>query len=273
MKLVELGRAVARGRTAEIFVLDEKRVLKLFQLVSAHAAAQHEFAIAQAVHACGVPAPRAHELIVVEGRAGIVYDRVNADSMLKRLSSRPWQARKLAHLLADLHVGIHKQSAQGLPLQRERAVRHIGHLDVLTADEKANVLAKLNLLPVGTSLCHGDFHPDNVLLAADGPCIIDWANATSGNLNADVQWTSLVLRLGEVPATTPSFMRMLISWMRRTFHDSYFNRYISASMAWKLDIDAWAVPCAALRLADDIPEERDYLLSLVRTSPIRNSIE
>lgn len=42
-------------------------------------------------------------------------------------------------------------------------------------------------------LLHGDLHPDNVLLAARGPVLIDWANAGSGPGAYDTATTWLVL--------------------------------------------------------------------------------
>jgi uncharacterized protein (TIGR02172 family) len=269
MKLSQLGPVIGRGRSADIFALDEARVLKLFNTGVSPAHVAYEFCVAQAVVNSGVAAPRAHDLVDVEGRSGIVYERVHGTSMLKRLSSQPWAVKRLAGILADAHVSIHARTttADGLPAQRERMLRIIDRLglDVVSADEKANVLTALQQQPDGTALCHGDFHPDNVLLTNNGPRIIDWNNATVGNPNADVQWTLWVLQHAPTTGDAMSgFMRMMETWVRRVFVDAYFNRYIAVSRAWKLDIDAWRVPNAAVRLDDGILEERAMLLEIIR---------
>lgn len=57
-----------------------------------------------------------------------------------------------------------------------------------------------------------DFHPDNVLLAARGPVIIDWPDATRGQPLADVARTSLLLRLGGLPPGWPRLCAPLPHW-------------------------------------------------------------
>ena len=39
------------------------------------------------------------------------------------------------------------------------------------------ILALIERLPPGDGLCHGDLHPGNVIMTADGPRLIDWAGA------------------------------------------------------------------------------------------------
>jgi Ser/Thr protein kinase RdoA (MazF antagonist) len=38
---------------------------------------------------------------------------------------------------------------------------------------RSQALERLNQLPDGDALCHGDYHPDNVLMTRNGPIIID----------------------------------------------------------------------------------------------------
>ena len=50
-------------------------------------------------------------------------------------------------------------------------------------------------MPEGDCLCHGDFHPINVLGAVSRPLVIDWSHACSGNPSADVCRSYLLLKL------------------------------------------------------------------------------
>src|SRR5262249_42867679 len=43
----------------------------------------------------------------------------------------------------------------------------------------------LDRLPAGDRLCHGDYHPGNVLLGADRTAVIDWTGAVRGVAEAD----------------------------------------------------------------------------------------
>ena len=45
----------------------------------------------------------------------------------------------------------------------------------------------------GESLLHLDLHPLNVIVAAQGPVVIDWSNARPGPAGLDVALTALIL--------------------------------------------------------------------------------
>ena len=46
-------------------------------------------------------------------------------------------------------------------------------------------------------MCHGDFHPDNILVSEDGEWfVIDWLTACLGSLEADVARTMVTMQFG-----------------------------------------------------------------------------
>lgn len=95
--------------------------------------AHHEMALMRELHAAGFPVP------AVMSAAGpdLVMERVDGPTMLADLSWRPWRLRTHADLLADL-------------------------------------MRRLHAIPVvGGQVVHGDLHPDNVILSARGPVVID----------------------------------------------------------------------------------------------------
>jgi Ser/Thr protein kinase RdoA (MazF antagonist) len=48
------------------------------------------------------------------------------------------------------------------------------------------VLALIGRLRPGDGLCHADLHPDNVIMTADGPRIVDWTGAVRAPAAFDV---------------------------------------------------------------------------------------
>ena len=48
------------------------------------------------------------------------------------------------------------------------------------------VLALIDRLPVDDRLSHGDLHPGNVILTAEGPRLIDWTGAKRGGAPLDL---------------------------------------------------------------------------------------
>lgn len=44
----------------------------------------------------------------------------------------------------------------------------------------------------GQVVVHGDLHPENVILTASGPVVIDWRNATEGTAEFDIAMTAVI---------------------------------------------------------------------------------
>ena len=121
------------------------------------------------------------------------------------------------------------------------------------------ILELLEGLPDGDRLCHGDFHPGNIMMAGGEPVLIDWTNATRGDPTADVARTRLMLRIGTPPPGTSAVLRGLSLFGRRVLVWLYLRAYRRVR---PLDVEAvarWEVPVAAARFAERIPEETPAL--------------
>src|SRR5687768_17016593 len=174
-----LGAPIGRGRTAEVFAWGDGRVLKLFYAGAPETSVERETAAAAAVTAAGLPAPRFFGREDVDGRAGLVFERADGPSLLTTLSKQPWRALELAASFAQLHASIHAASAE-LPSQRGYLRRQIERVDGLPDALLRRTLDVLDRLPDGLSACHFDFHPDNVVLTARGPIVLDWVTGVRG---------------------------------------------------------------------------------------------
>jgi aminoglycoside phosphotransferase (APT) family kinase protein len=133
----------------------------------------------------------------------------------------------------------------------------------LSVGTKKQAVQALEYLPDGSMICHGDFHPDNVLMAARGPVVIDWMNTGRGNPLADVARTALTLGLGSLPPGTSLFRGWLIQSFRRIFRALYLRRYFQLWPFAQAQMKAWLLPVAAARLNEGIPGEEEQLVRLV----------
>jgi len=260
----EKGPMIARGRTAEIFTWKDNQVLKLFLDWCTATSVEREARNTQAVHKVGLPVPAIEGIVEVEGRLGIVFERVDGPSMLGLLTSKPWKLFRLARVLAELHAEMHSREVPELPSQRRGLERAIQREDVLPVNTKVVMLKALEQLPDGSALCHGDFHPANIIMSSRGPIIIDWQAAKQGNPLADVARTSLLFQTAEVPPFIAG--RWLINWVGGLFHSIYLRSYLQLRPASREQIAAWQLPMAAARLAENIPEEKGRLLALIEAN-------
>ena len=78
---------------------------------------------------------------------------------------------------------------------------------IVPHEMKATVFEVLDSLPDGDRLCHGDFHPGNILRTDGEPVIIDWPNVTAGDPTADYVRTDLMMRMGSIPPGAPLVIR------------------------------------------------------------------
>lgn len=274
---VAVDARVGTGRTAEVYAVGERRVLKLFRPPFARDVVLREMRTSQEIARAGLPCPAVFAsgsgdgLVEIDGRYGIVFERIFGHSMLHEIVSRPWRIIRHTRQFAHLHGQLHATRATGLPRQRQRLEHLIAQgVKSLPAALAERILAALRSEPDGSAVCHGDLHPDNVLLTADGPKIIDWEPAGQGSPAADVAWTVLLLRHGGVPPGTPWSVRTALFFLRRVFLIIYLREVHRTGLVTQADLRRWIPITAAARLGDGIPEERDALLRLiVRGFPAR----
>lgn len=266
-----MDKPFAVGATAEIYAWENGQVLKLFREWVTADAVRTEARTARLVHASGAPVPAVGEVVEIDGRMGLLYERIDGRSMLAALAAQPWRLVHFARQLAALQADLHKRSVPaGMPTQRERMRGRIERAEAIPSATSQRVLALLDSLPAGSQLCHGDFHPDNVLLTARGPVIIDWIDATAGHPLADVARSSLLMSFAQPPAggTIDWKVRLL----RRWFHSTYLAHYRRLHPFAEDDLARWRLIAAAARLSETVPEnEVQMLLAFVETAVGRAS--
>lgn len=262
--MLQTTRILAFGRTAELMEYDDKHVLKLFKKGLPDHLVNEEYEISLRVHLSGMTVPEPIKKTEMDNRPGIVYERVYGDTMLSRLSNKPWLAWKEAARLAQTHLDMHTRKVSGLPKQKEQLLYKIKEAPVLTPEEKSEIIERLRQLPEGHKLCHGDFHPDNVIVGKR-VWVIDWMTGMTGNPAGDAARTILLLRMGTLPEGTPALIAALFAFIRKQLANRYTKQYLKCSNVTAKDLEEWLIPIAAARLCEWVPDkEKQNLVNLIR---------
>jgi len=141
-----------------VYALDEHRVLRRYKT---RPVPEDEIRVMQHARAAGFPVP---DVFSVDGPE-MVMARVDGPTMQEIIEADHSQLDPQIRLLAALHERLHQITApRGL-------VPSLG----------------------GDTLLHMDLHPKNVLIASDGPQVIDWANARAGHWADDVAQTVVIV--------------------------------------------------------------------------------
>jgi len=244
-----LGRSLATGNTAEIFEWGS-RVMKLYKSPAAKRAAFHEAATSAAVEALGLPVPKVWEVHEVGGRWGVVFDRVTQKSFADQMLGNRDNISRHLECMVRLHIRIHSHQAIQFAGLKVRLAANIGASPLLDKPHKQELLDAIVDMPDGDRLCHGDFHPLNILGDAAGPTIIDWPDARRGDPAADVCRSYLLLKLHFAEIAT-----------------AYLDAYCHFSNMSCDTVMRWLPYVAAAKLAEGVLGERDGLLEIIASSP------
>ncbi|HEY9389836.1 MAG TPA: phosphotransferase [Mycobacteriales bacterium] len=162
---MQIGQLVGSGRTADVFAIDDERVLRRYRDGTD---ATMEAAVMAYLVDQGFPVPRVWPSPVDNdpaARGDLVLERLTGQTMVRAMMEGTLSAERTGQLLADLLYRLH-----AIPARRSTDPTHrIRHLDL---------------------------HPDNVFLTSRGPVVIDWSNTSEGLPGLD--WATSALILAQV---------------------------------------------------------------------------
>jgi aminoglycoside phosphotransferase (APT) family kinase protein len=189
--------------------------------------------------ASGYPAARVLALLDKDWRFGVpaqIAERAPGTTMLDAMTSSPTRIPTLIRRLAELHAQLHMLSCDSWPVPEARACNaprrlalvrtRVENGDLAIAPALARVdraLAALTAAP--EVVCHGDFHPLNVMIDTTGRAVvIDWTDVALDDRHCDVARTTAVLRSAAV-AGGSSIERVLLAVAGPVLAFAYLRAY------------------------------------------------
>jgi uncharacterized protein (TIGR02172 family) len=260
---MEKGILIGKGKTAEVYEWGTDKVLKLFFNRYNYERVKYEAEIGDTVHEAGIPSPEVFDIIELDGRKGIIFQRIFGKSILKHIQAEPWKLYYFSQQLAALQFKIHQYSAELLPTQKERLAFNIRKSSNRLGEKEKRILDYIGILPGGVSVCHGDLHFNNVIVSGNELVAIDWNSAYKGNPLGDVARTYLTMSPQAVPQQTSEKMIMLSQYSRWLASWTYLNEYMRLSGVKFENIDAWILPIAAAKLKDKAQSEEKLLMDII----------
>lgn len=258
------GKLLGSGVTAEVYEWGQDRVLKLyFNKFSTDDWVKHETKVGHIVNGSGLNAPIVYEEVEVDGRKGVIYQRIYGESIIQHIAKEPWKLNFYIQQTAVLHHNIHKFSAEGLPTQKEKFTKAIMRSSNILGCRTKKIIDYMESLPDGESICHGDLYCNNIIVSGKKLVPIDWNGAYTGNPLGDVARTCMIICSPSVPNGIPSSVSMLSNYPRYLAYRVYIDEYMKLTKVKFEDIDAWKLPVAAAKLKDKISREKKWLLNII----------
>ncbi len=257
------GARLGGGRAAEVFDYGPGRIIKLLREPGPAEWLDREATAQTAAREAGIAAPEVFGLEHIDGRRGIVMERIEGLDGLTTIDHKPWRVWAVGRETGRLHRQLSAVAAP--PMLRGIRAYVSERLDSprVPAAARARLHFILERAPDGDRLCHFDFHPGNVIESPSGPTVIDFANAASGHPMADHARSIMTFQAGQPADDTPLKQRMLVAIGRGLARRAYISGYGPVDLQ---ALTLWMPLVIAARLDEDVPQERKRLLRMLSRS-------
>lgn len=215
------GEHIGSGMTAVIYARDGI-VAKVFREGQRKTEVFKEAFILSLVGELGIPAPNVYSVETFCGRTAVLMDQVRGISIADIIQKNPEKTDYYLDRAVELQIAMHKVSSSEFRPMRMMLNGMITASPGLSPEEKERLCTMLSELPDGLSICHGDFHPGNILLDGESYKIIDWAEVTCG-----------------CPAGDACRSYMDYSMTDKEMGEMYLGKYCAASGRTREEILTW----------------------------------
>ena len=257
---MKIGELVGIGNTARVYRWGDTEVIKIFY--DQHWA-MNEAKNAEIINNLELRSPLYSGLIEYEGKMGIVYERIDGPTMLWHIEPTQESISYNAKLMANLQYEIHNVENKLIPNLKSEITNRVNHSLEISNDDKHIIIDVLKSLPDGNTICHYDFHPDNIIISPKGPIIIDWMNLLVGNPEADVTRTSMMIQSHSLPPNVPNWL--IHREYREFFNREYLSEYVKLADITDGFLERWMVPTLAARIDEMQGEYRQEVKDELHT--------
>ena len=166
--------------------------------------------------------------------------------------------------MLTIHFKLNKINAPEILIDlRSRIRKLVDKSTYIDSSDKNFVYELLDQLPDGDKLCHGDFHPGNIIVRDGNPFVIDWCGATKADPVADVAHTYLLFRtVPKIPGSTNmsnNILKLGGMFSARTYFKTYKKNYeINTNLFSK-----WLLVRAAERTYYGMQSEKENLVKFL----------
>jgi len=256
---------IARGGQADIYEFAEGKVLRVGRRPQDNERIRYEYTVYLSLAGKDVIVPKAFDLVEAGGLSAFIMERLTGPSMMDLIKANPLSARTKARQLAELHLRIGNiEAPEQVTDVKAKARFCIGKSDALSEAEKEKIMTLLKILPEGSSLCHGDFHPGNIMVQDGKNYIIDWSAASRGDFHADIAHSYILMRVVPKVPHMSSIMHFFQKRIGRAIASTYLSNVARQRRIDYRNLSRWMLINAAERTYHGMRSEKEDLLVFIK---------
>ncbi len=195
-------KQIGMGVSAEVFLFEEGKVLKLFRESVSREQVDKAYRIARFMSEGQISCPKVYDMVRSGDRYGIISEFIDAPALQISIyngeTKRHDAAVKMGHLLKKVHS---MKPADFIPPQKEMVADIYERLgDLLSEKTKCDFMDFLDTFPGKGTVLHGDFHENNMMIRNGELILIDMDSLCIGSPLFEFQQSFTVYRADNIPA-------------------------------------------------------------------------
>ncbi len=182
-------------RENKVIVKDGNTVLKIFGEEFKVSAILNEAMNEARAAETGLPVAKVLEVLKINDNWCIRREYIEGKTLADAMDADRKSMTKLLKQFVAIQCEIFKKTSDRMGNLSDKLDRQIS-ASPLPRENRYDLHMRLQALPRGKALCHGDFNPTNVIITPEGDWrVIDWSHVRLGDPLADVARTYLLFWL------------------------------------------------------------------------------
>lgn len=261
---MKIGELLDVNNEYDFYDFGENHYVKLFEESYDQEKIINEFEKSIYISSIFNNCPKGTEIIELEDRTGIVYKKEEGETFLYLIEEADVSIDVEAKRFASIHAEVHHVKCDSLIDQKSFFENQINACEDITLDDKNKLINLLNELPTGETLCHGNYHLNNVILNDKGYKLLDVGCAYKGHSMSDVAKSCVVLDVPRYLSGASQLFHEELRKMRIQFMNLYLQYYQKfAPFDEDLCLQFYKL-AAVVRLNGKFENEKEWLLNVIR---------
>ena len=206
-------------RTDKVVTRDKDTVLKIFGSSYKVSAVLNEAMNEARAAETGLPVARVLEVLKVRDQWCIRREWVEGKTLAETMAGDKKNLVRYLKEFVAIQCEIFSKTSERMGNLADKLDKQISASD-LPKETRYDLHMRLQSMPRGKALCHGDFNPTNVIITTKGEWrVIDWSHVRLGDPLADVARTYLLFWLSGHVAAAEKYMSIACDALKAKISD------------------------------------------------------